>query len=40
MNGVVHGNQIIGSDNKVQSIRNETIELLEFLTLGEIFSKQ
>ncbi len=36
MNGVVHGNQLIGSDNKVQSIRNETVELLEFLTLGEI----
>lgn len=35
MNGVVHGNQIIGSDNKVQSIRNETVELLEFLTIGK-----
>lgn len=36
MNGVVHGNQIIGSDNRVQSIRNETVELLEFLTIGTI----
>ncbi|EKN3586281.1 ATP-binding protein [Yersinia enterocolitica] len=37
MNGVVHGNQVIGNDGQIQKIRNETIYLLEFLTLGKIF---
>ncbi|MHA0873813.1 ATP-binding protein [Enterobacter pasteurii] len=35
MNGVVHGNQFIGNDGQIQKIRNETIYLLEFLTLCE-----
>lgn len=38
MNGVVHGNQIVGNDGKVQAIRNETIELLEFLVNADIHS--
>ncbi|MCG9659576.1 hypothetical protein [Vibrio mediterranei] len=35
MNGVVHGQQLVGSDGQVQAIRNETLELLEFLVLAE-----
>lgn len=38
MNGVVHGNQIVGNDGKIEGIRNETIELLEFLVIGEAHS--
>lgn len=38
MNGVVHGNQFIGNDGEIQKIRNETVSLLEFLTLGKIHS--
>lgn len=38
MNGVVHGNQIVGNDGKIQAIRNETVELLEFLVIGEAHS--
>ncbi|MCW2477168.1 MULTISPECIES: ATP-binding protein [unclassified Symbiopectobacterium] len=38
LNGVVHGNQFIGSDGSMQKIRNETISLLEFLTLAKIDS--
>lgn len=36
MNGVVHGLQLLGNDGKVQKIRNETIELLEFLVVSDI----
>lgn len=36
MNGVVHGLQFVGNDSKVQSIRNETISLLEFLVVSKI----
>lgn len=36
MNGIVHGVQFLGQEGKVHSIRNETIELLEFLVLARI----
>lgn len=36
MNGVVHGNQLLGNDGQVQKIRNETIELLEYLVATTI----
>ncbi len=33
LNGIVHGNQLLGNDNQINKIRNDTIALLEFLTL-------